>query len=70
MKNTKYFHGYGNNDYNNYNNNGDENENEEDDDMLEICEKMYEDSVKCNENLALNMTAYYVRTKNLKINQL
>lgn len=55
-KNMKYYHGdgdYQNNNNNNNNNNGDDEEEEE---MLEICERVYEDSLKCNDHLSL---AYY-----------
>ena len=56
-QNIKYYHGDG--DYqnnNNNNNNGDDGDDEEEEEMLEICERVYEDSLKCNDHLSL---AYY-----------
>ncbi len=50
----KYFHGDG--DYQRAMNDDEE----EEDELLEICERMYEDSLKCNENLQLNVTYYMV----------
>lgn len=52
-KGIKYFHGDG--DYQQAMNDDEE---EDEDELLEICEKIYEDSLKCNENLQLNVTAY------------
>merc|ERR1712113_815608 len=52
MGGIKYFHGNGN-----YQEAMNDDEGEEDE-LLEICERLYEDSLKCNENLELNVTAY------------